>query len=430
MNKIIQKGLVLLVFAVPLVFSHATTEVYGLIKWTLLELGVLALLVVWVIQLINSGTVPLVSNRVNIFGDSPYGQSLRWAVLSFFVVALLSLIKASNKYEGVMSLYQLGAGIGLFFLVINNVKEKKEVDEILLAMVLSGLIACFFSFYENRGIKLGVSRLAYASTFGNPIFFAQYLSLLIPISLAMCFRKEQGTDTLVSNKFDIGGVSPLLRIFFGLSALIMLVFVILTRSRGTYLGLSVAFLYVCIVLLSRCPGKLRKALTGLLVICLFAAALTIKSSAGESTRLRNLMRVYLWSGTFKMVKDNPVLGVGTGNFKIIYPLYRSAEEREVTPKGITYSKAHNDFLQIWAETGTLGLVCFLWILFAMLFQIRVSPLRGQTLQADGPSAHISFGLSMALITLLSQALFNPVLYVPVSAMGFWMLAALFALRLK
>ncbi len=426
MNKIIQKGLVLLVFAVPLVFSHATTEVYGLIKWTLLELGVLALLVVWVIQLINSGTVPLVSNWVRYLRS----QSLKWAVLSFFVVALLSLIKASNKYEGVMSLYQLGAGIGLFFLVINNVKEKKEVDEILLAMVLSGLIACFFSFYENRGIKLSVSRLAYASTFGNPIFFAQYLSLLIPISLAMCFRSKQGTDTLVSNKFDIGGVSPLLRIFFGLSALIMLVFVILTRSRGTYLGLSVAFLYVCIVLLSRCPGKLRKALTGLLVICLFAAALTIKSSAGESTRLRNLMRVYLWSGTFKMVKDNPVLGVGTGNFKIIYPLYRSAEEREVTPKGITYSKAHNDFLQIWAETGTLGLVCFLWILFAMLFQIRVSPLRGQTLQADGPSAHISFGLSMALITLLSQALFNPVLYVPVSAMGFWMLAALFALRLK
>lgn len=409
MDRIIQRGLVFLVFAMPLVFSHATTEVYGLIKWVVLELGVLALLVMWLIQLVNLGTDTLVSNRVRHLRS----QSLNWAVLSFFAIALLSLIKASNKYEGVASIYQLGAGIGLFFLVVNKVKEKRQVNEIVFAMVLSGLVACFFSLYEIRGIKFSVSRLAYTSTFGNPIFFAQYLSLVIPISVAMCFRKEQE--------------KRLARIFFGLSALFMLVFVILTRSRGAYLGLSVAFLYSYIVLLSRCSGKLRRVLIWILVICLFAAVLGLSFSVGERHRLRNLMRVYMWSSTFEMVKDNPVLGAGTGNFKVVYPLYRSPEEREVTPKGVTYSKAHNDFLQVWAETGTLGLICFLWILLSLVFLKRVSPLRGQNI-LDGPSAHISFGVSTALIALLSQALFNPVLYVPVSAMGFWVLVGLLALR--
>jgi O-antigen ligase len=431
MSKVIQKGLVLLAFVLPFIFSHSTTEVYGLIKWVVFELGVLLLLVLWLIGVINTSFRDslLPSTSLGI----PFGRRGQpiikmglpgWAVLIFFSVAILSLIKASNIHEGIKTIYQLGAGVGLFLLAVNNVKQKREVNEIVFAMVLVGLITCLFTIYENRGIRLNSIRLAYISTFGNPIFFAQYLTLAITLSVAMCFRKD-----ITKHYFS--------RLFFGLSALFMLGFLILTRSRGAYLGLGVALLYCYIVILLYCSKRLRKILIGVLVVCLLVSSLGIRSWVGEGKiKLRNLMRVYLWDATFQMVKDYPVLGVGIGNFKVIYPIYRTAEEREVTPSGVKYSKAHNDFLQIWAETGTLGLISFLWILFSLLFLKRDSPLpstslrtgRGQSLTKFGASAHISLGLNAALTALLVQAFFNPLLHAPASAMGFWMVLGLLVIK--
>ena len=115
MNKVIQKGLVFLVFSVPLIFSHATTEVYGLIKVVTLELGVLALLVLWLIKIIKNTKAPEI-----IIGR------MGWAVLAFFCIAILSLTRAINIHEGISYIYQLGAGVGLFFLIRHYIKEKKE----------------------------------------------------------------------------------------------------------------------------------------------------------------------------------------------------------------------------------------------------------------------------------------------------------------
>jgi len=410
MSRVIQRGLVLLVFVVPLIFSRVTTEVYGLIKVVVLEVGVLALLGLWLVKITN---VPRTKDtNISRIAVGPLG----WAIFAFFCVAILSLIRASNIHEGVKSIYQLGAGVGLFLLIVNNVKEKKGVNEIVLAIVLAGVIASLFSLYENRGIKFGALRFAYTSTFGNPIFFAQYISLAIPISVAMCLQKNSVRHYLS-------------RVFFGLSASFMLVFLLLTRSRGAYLGVAVAFLYCYIVLLLHCSKKLRKVLIGVLIACLIASSVglmclpQLKGLVGENIRFRNLIRVYLWGSTFRMVKDHPILGVGAGNFKVIYPLYRSAKVRETIPKGVKYSKAHNDFLQIWAEMGTLGLICFLWILFSLAPRV-LYPLPERT----GPSAHISLGLSAGIIALLVQAFFNPLLYVPASGMGFWTLLGLIALE--
>ncbi|MDD4939585.1 MAG: O-antigen ligase family protein [Candidatus Omnitrophica bacterium] len=395
MTKIVQRGLVLLVFAVPLVFSHSTTEVFGLIKWTLLEFGVLVLLVLLLLEAAGNAIL-----------RKGFSWSFNWAIAAFCAVSLISLLKAVNKYEGVMSLYQLGAGVGLFFVAANSIKERRQADEIILAMVLSGVAACMLSIYQVHGIKLGASRLAYTSSFGNPIFFAQYISLAIPLSVFMALEKER--------------VKPYLRIFFAIAALFLLVFVILARSRGVYLGLSAAFIFAFISVYNKFPKKAKLALTMALVVFLSGSAIAVMSSRGERVRFRNLMRLYVWEGTFGMIKDNPVLGVGTGNFKVVYPLYRSAEERRVTPKLVTYTKAHNDFLQIWSETGTLGLICFLWILFSVY---RRRPLQ------QGTAAYLSVGLSAAMIALLVQAFFNPLLYVPASSMGFWLLLALSTLRL-
>jgi len=385
LKTIILKGLVFLVFLVPLVFSRGTTEVYGLIKWVTLELGVLLLLIFWMARLARTGKV--ITGRTG------------WAVLAFFCATAVSALRAANIHEATRALLQMGAGIGLYFLVVNNVQEKKDSAAITLSLVLAGVVSSLFSLYQNRGINPGVLRFAYTSTFGNPIFFAQYLSVCILLSVAMCLRLSRRKR-------------PIPVVFFALLALLMLVFLILTRSRGAYFGFGSAFLYSCIALWPRAPEKFKKIFSWVAPLCLVIAVLgfvflpALKGWRGERMQVRNLMRVYLWASTMDMVKQHPILGVGLGNFKVIYPLYRSSDERRTTPKGIKYTHPHNDFLLVLAETGLPGLLSFLTILILL---------------GTGP---VSWGLAAAMIALLTQGLFNSVLAVPASSMAFWLLLGL------
>jgi len=57
-----------------------------------------------------------------------------------------------------------------------------------------------------------------------------------------------------------------------------------------------------------------------------------------------------------MFKDNPILGVGAGNFSEVAPQYM---------EGRTYSHAHNLFIHIALELGLLGIFAVLWFVYEL-----------------------------------------------------------------
>lgn len=69
-------------------------------------------------------------------------------------------------------------------------------------------------------------------------------------------------------------------------------------------------------------------------------------------------RNYLIS-TVEMIKENPLVGVGLGN-------YGKAYLRFIQPGANVTVFAHNSYLQIWAETGIFGLLVFLSIIILFL----------------------------------------------------------------
>ncbi|QHI37189.1 hypothetical protein IMCC3317_25670 [Kordia antarctica] len=77
-------------------------------------------------------------------------------------------------------------------------------------------------------------------------------------------------------------------------------------------------------------------------------------------------RLSLWNLAFNTFKENPVLGVGYGNFKAIakkehYLGYTNSEGSFANPR-----RAHSDFLEKLAETGLVGFLFYV-SLFAMPF---------------------------------------------------------------
>lgn len=84
----------------------------------------------------------------------------------------------------------------------------------------------------------------------------------------------------------------------------------------------------------------------------------LRSSTDINVRLR------AWSDAERIVRDFIVLGTGLNTYSVATVLYE--------PPGLPvhYAQAHNDYLQLLAETGIVGFVTFVIFAAAVVFQMR------------------------------------------------------------
>jgi O-antigen ligase len=73
-------------------------------------------------------------------------------------------------------------------------------------------------------------------------------------------------------------------------------------------------------------------------------------------------RAAVYVATLALWRDFPLFGVGVGNFQDIFPLYQPAAVGQVF-----YDYAHNDYLQLLAETGILGFAFLMWAFSSVLY---------------------------------------------------------------
>jgi hypothetical protein len=86
------------------------------------------------------------------------------------------------------------------------------------------------------------------------------------------------------------------------------------------------------------------------------------------------VRVLVWQGTLAMFAEQPWLGAGSGQFAVHYPGFREAREIDLSsfgPQGprsfaAAPRTAHNDHLEVLAETGVLGFALWCGFLIAAL----------------------------------------------------------------
>ena len=74
-------------------------------------------------------------------------------------------------------------------------------------------------------------------------------------------------------------------------------------------------------------------------------------------------RLVVWQESIGIIKDNPVLGVGPGNWKVTVPYYRIGGIRNDYGK-IVRIRPHNIYVQILTENGVIGFVLYYgsWVL--------------------------------------------------------------------
>ncbi len=124
-----------------------------------------------------------------------------------------------------------------------------------------------------------------------------------------------------------------------------------------------------------------------------------KDFAGES----EAARVHIWEKSLEIVKENPVFGVGHGNFREAYKLQNDPNLGESRH----WPHAHNDFVSVAAVTGIPGFVLFvqMWLLVGWAF------VRGWRRFLDRPDDRRLIGAAMVgslvfLLCSLTEATFD------------------------
>jgi O-antigen ligase len=165
--------------------------------------------------------------------------------------------------------------------------------------------------------------------------------------------------------------------------------------------------------------QLLKAVGLALVAGLLAAWLGVgwtverfeSSTPGEISRDR---RVSMFRDTWQIFLHHPWAGTGLGTLETVYPRYESHYG------GLVVDHAHNDYLELLADTGLVGGVCVLAFI-ALLFQRALSNLRSAK---NLVSRSFYAGALVACTGLLVHSLVDFNMHIPANALLFLLLAGL------
>jgi putative inorganic carbon (HCO3(-)) transporter len=147
--------------------------------------------------------------------------------------------------------------------------------------------------------------------------------------------------------------------------------VLFTFTRGVWIGCAVACLVVAGMFSWRLLlGFSAAGAVGLgLLISFWTAFRERILFVLNSSNNYDSQRIALWKANWAMVQDYPILGTGYGvNSQRLGEYF----ERLGYPADQFKSHAHNEYLHLWAGTGTLGLLCYLFFVGFLLTQTWLS----------------------------------------------------------
>jgi O-antigen ligase len=331
------------------------------------------------------------------------------AYTAFLAITLFSFLWASDLPEAAVNFAKIfttfAATYALYVIFSSN---HGYVLPIALAMTALLLFDCLTVFYHILGYinHSVVSIIEIKSIYSNKNILSAALFVKIPAALwLMLFtdKWKQKTGYLA---------------FF---AAALAVLFMSTRSFILGLGFLVIALALFYVIRRFFTTKNLPVKKTLQFVCFLVFALTLytvtqkylypknkdKYNVGVAGRLATISaeessanaRLTNWARSIQLIRDNPVLGAGTGNWKINVLKYESPAANNFI---ISY-KNHNDFLEVAAETGIPGGLIYISIFFLIVLAFARTVLKRET---DEETLKYLFLPAFGILAYSVDAFFN------------------------
>ena len=365
----------ILFFFTPLVLWPHTSELFEFNKMVFVYLTTTLITGLWLIKIIREKKI--IFRRTLL--DIPLLIFLGSQILStiFSIDTRTSLLGYYSRFNG--GLFSSISYSILYWAYVSNMNREKTLYAIrytLYASVLVSIIAVL----EHFGINLTCGLMGQGlsscwvqdvqnrvfSTLGQPNWLATWLIALIPLIL-----------------YKILDSQNIKRIFLYFLSILLFAALLFTKSRSAILGFIVADLifWIFAFFIKRKSVIVPLIISNLFFIFLFLIVSTpwnptkiINSEKVQGPALETggtesgTIRKIVWKGAFEIWLHYPILGSGPETFAFSYYQFRPVEHNLVSEWDFLYNKAHNEYLNMAATTGTLGILSYLY-LAVMIFLV-------------------------------------------------------------
>ena len=422
-SKAIELTIIALAVLVPIAFHLRCYDPFTSAKEFTFTALVIIGLMFWTLKMINREEIKFTPTPLNL------------PVISFIAICILSLIWSDTFFTSLKELPLFLSGPLLYFVIVNNIRDEKQINRIINTVIVIGAALGIYGIFQYNDIDFSfwvpiAGKNKIFGLFGNVGYFAGYIVLPLSLSIPLFMAAKNRTRKilLLIGIFLMGTtlIATLSRssyAAFGLSLIFMFLLFLLTRGKRFIIINKKIFIFLLIIIilvisLFIIPTPLNKPGT---TISQIKGIISISNITNTFTSGR---RIAIWKFTGMMIKDHPILGSGIGTYKYNTLRYQAkffekGDNRTIYTYGFA-EKAHNEYLQLWAELGTIGLAIFLWLIITY-FNYGIRYLKREK---DKQKQGIMIGLMGGVVAFLIDSIFWFPLHLSSNVSLFWLLMGL------
>lgn len=342
-------------------------------------------------------------------------------LLAFLVFIVLSTIfsinvpKAilgeENRYEGLLTfiVYFLTYYCAKYYFAYNKYLKTFAIIVVSITSVI-GILQYYNIFPLYYIFNIPFVQSFASSTFGNRNFFGSFLSMIVPLFMALYIIKKKKVYLIMSFLSFFGMLVSMTRSsWVGLAAasVVGLIYVIknfnkdiLKRTIYIAIGFVVIFIFVLMpppFISNLVTGNANiNSLSGRFYLMSEDFANIFGNANEQEIASSGAGRIGIWILSLKAVAQEPLLGTGPDTLKdaLIYNVTEETIARMEKTHALI-DKAHNEYLQIAATIGIPALIIYLAFIIQIIFKDKKLFEHNAT-----------FIFIVAIVSYLAQAFFN------------------------
>ena len=356
-------------------------------------------------ELQNSGvirTLSLASVLLFVFlipwGDGAFdGLPRLVGILSFGTTFLYLVVHGSHKNYSFFHFFALLYGVWMLFALLWSPDQVYGLEKAVTNTQLVLMVFMFTLVIQSKGnIRMAYQAYVLGNIAGSGIIIYNYMN-----GIESPYYNRYGIKNIETDELSIilALAMPIAAylstqykhwLFNLLNVMAMPIIFYAIFLTGTRTGSIVALLGIFYWVFAKRKASISiKASIAVFFVIAFIGIFTFAPkasvdrilSAGKSISSGTLnYRTVIWSGTYAQWKESPIAGIGTGGLG-----YGLSQDH------ISYNAAHNAYLELMAENGTIGLMIYLLMYVSLLYYLLQTRLDEK-----------AFLLSLLMVVMISQ----------------------------